>query len=121
MKLNSLNAILFALLVAALGFLFLSNESVTELDAKIKTSLHQMDSIAVKCDSIIASNDSIKVKLNKLEAVNDSLTKSIDEKKGKVVEFKELRDENSRIVYSSADSSIVRILTEHEFKALSKR
>mgnify|MGYP003147158314 CR=1 FL=1 len=117
MKLNSLNAILFALLVAALGFLFLS----TELDAKIKTSLHQMDSIAVKCDSIIASNDSIKVKLNKLEAVNDSLTKSIDEKKGKVVEFKELRDENSRIVYSSADSSIVRILTEHEFKALSKR
>ena len=123
-KNNTTLAIILAITVIVLGgFLYIEKTKPLPIDydAQVATLEVKIDSLTFRSDSLSFKNDSIQKENSYLAFSKDSLKTVIGSKEVKIKEHKELRNENSRIVYSASDSSIVRVLTEYEFKAASKR
>jgi hypothetical protein len=118
---NKVAILITVVLTVVLGFLALNHKKIVELEHEIADKQLEIDSIQKVSEGIIRLNDSLICEVEKIAYIKDSILKTIEGKEVKVVEHKELRDENSRVIYSSADSSITRFLTEHEFEAYSKR
>ena len=106
------------LTVSAMMFVNASAGDIEVLNSEISNQMIRIDSLQSVNKSLSAINSRLVKDIDNLNVEKDSITKVVVEKEVKVEQVKELRDENSRIVYSAADSSIIRILSKHEFEAL---